>query len=415
RLHPECAPAVMEDIRALLGEDLIPRPRHGRIRLRDRWVHFPLRPLDLVSNLPLPFLAGAARDALTRPLRMKTVKADTFAGIMERNLGGTLCGDFYFPYARKVWGIPPEEISPIQAQKRVSANSPAKLVRKALGALPGVGLGTSRSFYYPRGGYGQISQAYYDAAVDSGVAFALGQRVSSVEHSENRAIAVHFGSEGATERTEADYVWSTIPMPLLARLMEPAAPSAVLAASEEMEFRAMVLVYLVLDTPQFTPYDAHYFPEEHISISRLSEPKNYSGVRSPGHTTVICAEIPCSLDSEAWSMDDASLGRFVMDGLQAAGLPVDVPVATVESRKLRHAYPVYRLGFEEAFATMDRWLAGFENLLTFGRQGLFAHDNTHHTLEMAYAAVDCLGSDGSFDRGRWGQFRVAFEQHAVVD
>jgi hypothetical protein len=30
----------MADIRALVGDDLLDRPRHGRIRLRDRWVHF---------------------------------------------------------------------------------------------------------------------------------------------------------------------------------------------------------------------------------------------------------------------------------------------------------------------------------------------------------------------------------------
>ena len=34
----------------------------------------------------------------------------------------------------------------------------------------------------------------------------------------------------------------------------------------------------------------------------------------------------------------------------------------------------------------------------FGRQGLFAHDNTHHALAMAYAAVDCLREDGTFDK-----------------
>ena len=36
---------------------------------------------------------------------------------------------------------------------------------------------------------------------------------------------------------------------------------------------------------------------------------------------------------------------------------------------------------------MDRWLGELERLLTFGRQGLFVHDNTHHALYMAYAAV----------------------------
>ena len=53
-------------------------------------------------------------------------------------------------------------------------------------------------------------------------------------------------------------------------------------------------------------------------------------------------------------------------------------------------------------------------LLSYGRQGLFAHDNTHHALAMAYAAADCL-RDGDFDRARWREYRAAFETHVVED
>jgi len=56
-----------------------------------------------------------------------------------------------------------------------------------------------------------------------------------------------------------------------------------------------------------------------------------------------------------------------------------------------------------------------EGLLTFGRQGLFAHDNTHHALFMAYSAADCLGPGGRFDRRRWQQYRQRFQGHVVED
>ena len=36
RLHPSTPPDVMADIQALLGDDLLKRPRHGRIRLMGR-------------------------------------------------------------------------------------------------------------------------------------------------------------------------------------------------------------------------------------------------------------------------------------------------------------------------------------------------------------------------------------------
>jgi hypothetical protein len=72
-------------------------------------------------------------------------------------------------------------------------------------------------------------------------------------------------------------------------------------------------------------------------------------------------------------------------------------------------------GYAAHFDAMDRWLLGFDGLLTFGRQGLFAHDNTHHALTMACAAADCLKPDGIFDRALWSRHRRHFESHVVED
>jgi hypothetical protein len=64
---------------------------------------------------------------------------------------------------------------------------------------------------------------------------------------------------------------------------------------------------------------------------------------------------------------------------------------------------------------LDRWVESLPNFLSYGRQGLFAHDNTHHALFMAHSAVDCLGADGRFDLSRWAAFREVFRTHVVED
>jgi hypothetical protein len=94
---------------------------------------------------------------------------------------------------------------------------------------------------------------------------------------------------------------------------------------------------------------------------------------------------------------------------------VQAPVKEVMTRRLRYAYPIYNRGYEVAFDRLDRWLSRIDGLLTFGRQGLFAHDNTHHALYMAYCAVACLDENGCFDRKRWQAFRRSFETHVVED
>jgi protoporphyrinogen oxidase len=416
RLHPACDPEVLRDIRALLGDDLIDRPRHGRLRLRGRWIHFPLKPIDLALRLPAGFTLGVAADVLRKMtgLGRQPPEQESFASVLEAGLGRTICRDFYFPYAQKVWGLPATELAPMQARRRVSAGSLAKMARKVLASVPGLRPRGAGRFYYPRGGYGQISRAYHQAAEATGAAFAFGATVSGVEHADHRMLAVEVELDGRRRRLAADHVWSTIPVSALVAALRPAPPEAVLAAARRIEFRAMILVYLVLGQHRFTEYDAHYFPEPGIRISRLSEPKNY-GLAGTAKDTVLCAELPCSPDDPEWELTDDDLGRLVGNALEAAALPLRAPVKEVVVRRLRHAYPIYSRGYEAHLDVIDGYLDRFTNLLTFGRQGLFAHDNTHHTLFMAYAAAECLGADGQFDRIRWYDYRRVFASHVVED
>ena len=164
RLHPTIEPRILAELRALLGDDLQVRPRHGRIRLGGRWIAFPLRPLDLLRRLPPGMAAGALRDAALGPLRRRP-RVDTFSEVLWAALGPTLCERFYFPYARKIWGVDPAELAGEQARRRVGARSPGRMVARALGR----GTRGGRSFLYPRRGYGQIWEALADAGARSGV------------------------------------------------------------------------------------------------------------------------------------------------------------------------------------------------------------------------------------------------------
>jgi len=85
------------------------------------------------------------------------------------------------------------------------------------------------------------------------------------------------------------------------------------------------------------------------------------------------------------------------------------------TRRLPAAYPIYRAGYERHFRRLDDWIEGHDGLLSFGRQGLFAHDNLHHALAMGRAAVECLGDDGSWNAARWREHRATFETHVVED
>lgn len=413
RLHPATEPHILADIKQLLGDGLRDRPRHGRIRLLGKWIHFPLKPHDLLLRLDKSFALGSLRDMAAKKLPGRAPEGDTFASVLRANLGPTICDEFYFPYAVKLWGRDPSELSGVQAKKRVAAGSFGKLVRKVLNAVPGFKKPGSGRFFYPVRGFGQISEAYANEARALGAELRLGWRMSGLEQRPN-GWRVSAQSASATESFDADYVWSTIPIPVLARAVQPAAPAQVLEACRDVRYRAMILIYVQLPVAQFTEYDAHYFPGAKTRITRLSEPKNYSALGKPQGTTILCAELPCDMGDAVWKMSDDELGALVAGDLAGCDIPLPKKPLAVFSRRLPQAYPIYLCGYEKPLGVVEEWAHSQPRLLSYGRQGLFAHDNTHHALFMAYCAVECL-KDGVFDEARWEEFRKVFATHVVED
>jgi protoporphyrinogen oxidase len=396
RLHPSCSPEILSDIRSFLGDDLLDRPRHGRIHLGGRWLHFPLKAADLVLRAPASLSFGFARDTLTKPFRNPPTE-ESFASVLLRGLGPAMCENFYFPYARKIWGMEPSELDAEQARRRIAAGSAAKLIGKVLALLPGFSKPGAGRFFYPRRGFGQISEAYRDAALQAGARLLLNTQADDFLREDNSAL-----------------VLSTIPLTQLVRAIQPAAPPDVLASASALRYRAMLLIYLVLDTPRFTEFDAHYFPSGSIRITRLSEPKNYS-LHGPSDRTLLCAELPCHATGDVWRMTNDDLAQLVRDDLLRAGIPIQSSISHIEVKRLAQAYPIYERGFRPHFTRLTSWLDTIPRVVSLGRQGLFAHDNTHHTLAMAYAATDCVGDDGAFDRARWAHARTTFESFVVED
>lgn len=409
RLHPSCAPPIMAVLRELLGDELQRRVRDGRVRLAGRWVAFPPRVADLVRHLPPRFALGVARDTVTARWR-RPPREDTFAEVVRAGLGPTMARGFYDPYVRKIWGADPSELSGELARRRVGARSTGALLRKL--ARPSARSPEARAFYYPKRGYGSIVERLADAAVDAGAKLELGADVTGIAVTED-GVRVHCAGCAPVSASQA---WSTLPLTVLPRIMEPPVPPDVLSAAGRLSFRALVLVYLVLERPRYTRFDAHYFPDLDMPFSRISEPKNYrDGTGSdPDDRTVLCAELPCSVGDGVWRADDAELGARVAAGLGAQGLP-DATPAQVVVRRVARAYPSYGSDYEPDFARLDQWAGSQRSVLSFGRQGLFAHDNTHHALAMGWAAADAVGADGKIDNTRWEAARAVFAAHVVED
>jgi len=82
RLRHACDPEILGDIKHLLDDDLADRVRHGRIRLRGKWLHFPLLTKDLILRLDRRFALGVILDLMRRALPGERSQEETFASVL---------------------------------------------------------------------------------------------------------------------------------------------------------------------------------------------------------------------------------------------------------------------------------------------------------------------------------------------
>jgi len=59
-------------------------------------------------------------------------------------------------------------------------------------------------------------------------------------------------------------------------------------------------------------------------------------------------------------------------------------------RRKENVCPIYDHNFVKNLKKLEDYLKTIDRTVSLGHQGLFVHDNTHHTIEMGVATADCL-------------------------
>lgn len=427
RLNPDMPGYVLADLRFLLGADLQTRYRDGKLLLGDKWITYPFKPRELARALPAVPMARAAFEAIGTAWRKPKPdeQADSYADLMRAGFGPTLYEQVYAPYARKLWGVDGGYIDAEQARRKAGAPTAltalARAVRNSLSS-------ESLAYFYPRRGFGQLCETMADAAVQSGARLRLGSAAERIEIGHNE-VSVKLGRSeyhsAAAERTgwtpdpygdgswlRARHVFSTLPLPLLARMTSPGAPYEAVDASGDLKFRAIVLVYVVHRGGRWTKHDVHYIPGGRTPVTRISEPMNHRiNPEDPDDRDVVCFELPCDIGDDIWNASDDELAEVVRECTRETRLP-ELNMDWVQVKRVRNVYPVYHRGYKDQLAVLEEWVEQLPHVTTFGRQGLFTPDNTHHAMLMGYEAADALGS-GEFDRDHWNAARDRFSRHIV--
>jgi protoporphyrinogen oxidase len=380
----------------LMGDDFLVRPRLSRIYYQGKYLHYPLVARDVIPRLGIIESVRCALSYLWARAK-PTPPPKTFEEWVTSRFGRRLYDSFFRSYTEKLWGIPGTEIQSAWAAQRIKNFSLFKAVLGLVGLRRNVTT-LIEEFHYPRLGPGQMWERCRQRVEERGIPVQFHSRVVTVRHDgAGRATSVVVRTNGTETEHDVDSVLSSIPLSELVQILDPPPPPDVLEAARKLRYRDFVLVALISS-------EAEPFPDNWIYLhdpgTRAGRVQNF-GAWSPDMvvpgTTCLGVEYFCFEGDDMWEMPDDEAVRFATREMAEIGL-VD-PARVVEGVKVRvpKAYPMYDSGYDERIDLLRAYLAGFENLKTFGRNGLHRYNNQDHSMWTAILATLNLVDGTEYD------------------
>jgi protoporphyrinogen oxidase len=393
-------------VRGLLGDDALTVARKSQIFLRDRYIDYPLSPLNALAGLGAPTALRIVLDHAGERLRgpFGSRQMVSLEDWVVRHFGRTLFEIYFREYSEKVWGIGCDRISAGWAAQRIQGLSLGTAVRNAFSRRSGSAIRSlTDRFLYPSRGIGTIADRLREE-LDRGQDVLCGAEVGRIRHEGSRLLAAEVREGGRASPVEARSFVSTLPLPDLVRLLDPSPPAQVLAAAASLRWRDLVVVAVLLDRRRATDQSWLYFPERRIPFGRIHEPTNWSARMAPEGRTLLVAEVFCTRGDATWTASDGELAGRTVGSLRELGIVSQGEVLGTEVLRIGKAYPLLEVGHEGHCRTIRGYLEGFRNLFLAGRGGTFSYHNMDHAIASGMdAASAVLGNGVDLDVPRPGE------------
>jgi protoporphyrinogen oxidase len=400
---------IHEAIKPFFGDDPLILTRGTRVLLRGKEYVYPLEMLQVLTGVSPLLSARIIFDYLMASAKSTFApakKEDSFEEWGVRNLGRTLYDLCFGIYSERVWGLPTSQISSKQAQ-RVAKLNLRNIILRTLGIKADPATYFTK-YMYPRKGISVLFENMADQVRKHGNCIRLQSPVVRLERDGDRIRRVVFLNEGREETVECDGVLSTLPLPLLVDLIQPALPPQVAAHAAKLRYRSLKLIYIVLKRKQLTDYHWVYLLDQHFRVNRMSEQKNVSAEMVPDDRTVLCIELSCWRDEPVWTASAEEIYRIALRDMMLMGYGVtESEVEDYFVTDIATAYPVYEINFEDHLIPVLEGVHEVPNLLTLGRHGLFLNNSMDDNVLLGMKVADQIAA-GGFDSKSWLSEMLAF-------
>lgn len=399
-LHPHRR-SVTEFLEKHLGKGIADHPMHAQIYFRGQRVNYPLVGIQVLRSLPLPTTITCGLSFLWRRMQAMFSSAfhddGTYETWVVNRFGRQFYNIFFCPYTQKTWGFPPAELSEIVARKRIAIRGISELINAVLFKKELYHPENPRLIrnLYPHLGVGEIADFFTAGIRAEGGTILTDCAVEKILIENNAVVKLDYTSAGIPQTLDFRIdggvdnwqVLSTIPINELMLMIDGNVSQAVRDAAYALDFTAEIFLYLNLKQADAFQVELLYFSDEEFPFNRIYDVGKFSRAMVPDGKNALCLEVTCTYGDEMWNMDAQTLFEKCLQPLEKHGLLSRVQVEDYHVRRLSHAYPRFRVGYQQKLRTIFNYLAQIKNLMTFGRQGLFSYANVDDVIWMAFEVI----------------------------
>ena len=365
---------ITNDLRAMLGDELIAVNAPSKIYDRGRFIDFPPTPLNVLFSGFNLWETGRIGVELIRS-RRRSAPAVSFADFAVSQFGETLARRLLLNYSEKLWGLPADQLSPDVATRRLQGMTLTSLFLEVLFPKKKT-THIDGSFLYPREGYGHIVETL-EATIPP-ASIRTGHDIVRLECDRNRIRRIHFAEQHYVDPESR--VVSTLPLTMTVKFLGDDVSDEVREAVAGLRFRHIRLFFLRLAQPHVSDNASIYIPDPKMCVTRMYEPKNRSPKMAPPDETSLVVEVPCFTDDPIYATSTEDLAARVIAELDSIGIIKASKVLEWRHHFLPNAYPVYSLNYAAGVSQIIDALSAISNLDLIGRGGQFFYSHLHDQL-----------------------------------
>jgi UDP-galactopyranose mutase len=318
----------------------------------------------------------------TAPLAPAVPPAN-FRDFIENVWGRGIARHFAIPYNRKLWAVPLEEMETSWLGGRVPMPDLGDMIRGALepSARP---MGPNARFgYVLHGGFQRLMDGFLPLLEGP---LRLNARVTGISLRGKR-LRLDDGEE-----VRFDHVISTMPLPVLIRLLGREAPDDVVEAASGLRHVSVRCVHLGIGRERLTDKHWIYYPEDPV-FHRIFVQGNASPHCNPPGGFGLTCEITYSPQKPLPCDGDALVARCLEDCRRVGLVREDDPLWAAAQVDLPYAYVVYDHERADRVRLIRSWLADHGVTLA-GRYAEWEYYNSDHAFMAGKAAAESLPAPG---------------------